>query len=160
MTKHDNTHQDERVELYEIGYLVVPTVAEEQLPGVVAELHKTLEANGAEITLEGSPVMRDLAYEIAKASVGKRERFNSAYFGFIVFKASTKTAPDLKKAFDATDKILRYILVKTDEETANTPRALPEIFEEVKSEETPATVSAEPKVSEEELDKKIDTLVA
>lgn len=155
MTKHNDKHQDERVQLYEIGYLVVPTVAEEQLPGVVEDIHKILKDNQAEVTFEGAPVLRQLAYEIAKVSVGKRHKFDTAYFGFVVFKTTPDMAPAINKALENIEKILRFILIKTDEETAMAPKIVPEALEE-KSDETPAT---EAKISEEDLDKKIDTLV-
>jgi len=153
MIKQNEIHQDEQVELYEVGYLVVPTVAEEQLPGVVEELHKVLKAHDAEIIMEGSPALRDLAYEIAKVSVGKRQKFSRAYFGHVVFKATPAAAPLIKKDLDSNESYLRFILIKTDEETALTPKIVSEALEGLKTEEVaPATP--------EDIDKKIDTLVA
>jgi len=152
MTKHNEIHQDERVQLYEIGFLVVPTVAQEQLPGVVSELHKVLKTHKAEIIMEDAPILRDLAYEIAKVSVGKRQKFSKAYFGSVVFKAASEVAPLIQKELEANDTYLRFILIKTDKETALTPKIVPEALEGLKTEEVAP-------ISPEDIDKKIDTLV-
>ncbi len=145
MTKRTEIHQDERVELYEIGYLVVPTVAEEQLPGVVQEIKNVLEKHEAIINHEGAPVLQPLAYEIAKVSVGKRQRFDKAYFGWITFKTVTANAGAIKKEIDTRADILRYILIKADEPVVIAPRLSP-------------TGEIESPIVAEDLDKKIDTL--
>ncbi len=157
MTKQSEKHQDERVQLYEVGCLVVPTVAEEQLPGVVEGIRKILKDNQAEVVFEGAPVLRDLAYEIAKASIGKKQNFERTYFGFVVFKATSEASLQLLiKLLVAIDKILRFIFIKTDEETAMAPKIVPEALEE-KTED--AATPDEAKIPEEDIDKKIDTLV-
>lgn len=150
MTKQTD-HQDEGVELYEIGYLVVPTVATEQLPGVVEGLKTILTKHEAVISHEGAPALRELAYEMAKISVGKKQRFNKAYFGWVTFKAGPQNVVAIKKEVDAIAELLRFILIKTDEQIL----LAPPIAVEGDVEEKVA-----PKVSDEELDKKIDILVA
>lgn len=154
MTKQTE-HQDVKTDLYEIGYLIVPTVAEEQLPGVVTDIKKVLEKHGAALAQEGAPVLRDLAYQMIKAVAGKNRRYDTAYFGWMTFTAPKAEAPAIKKALDAMEDIIRFIFVKTEEKVIIPPR----IIDEVAADGTTEAAPEAPALSQEELDKKIDTLV-
>lgn len=133
MTKKIEEHQDVQNTLYEIGYLVVPTIAQEQLPGVVQEINKVLETNQATINSEGAPVLQDLAYEINK--------FSKAYFGWVRFTSTPEKAPEIKNKIDSMDSILRFLLIKADENTViikDEPENTEEVIVESETEVAPA----------------------
>ncbi len=142
MTKRTEEHQDERVQLYEIGYLVVPTVAEEQLPGVVQELKSILEGQGAVIHSEGNPLMRELSYSIGKS--------DTAYFGWIRFNVKSEVAPVIKQKVEGLEHLLRFLLIKADEDTIIIAPEVVSSEEETEAPSVDATV---------DIDKKIDSLI-
>jgi ribosomal protein S6 len=109
MTKRTEEHQDVKDTLYEIGYLIVPTIAQEQLPGVVQEIKSILDSNQATVTSEGEPSLTELAYDINKSS--------KAYFGWIRFNSLPEVAPQIKKKLDEMKSLLRFLLIKADEST-------------------------------------------
>ncbi len=43
----------------------------------------------------------------------KRDYYDTAYFGWIKYEAEPKAAAEIKKALDLSEKVLRYIIVKT-----------------------------------------------
>ncbi|MBU6370716.1 MAG: 30S ribosomal protein S6 [Patescibacteria group bacterium] len=100
--------------IYEVGYHVVSSVAEEQIPAHVEKVKKLLAAQKAEIISEENPALRPLAYPIKKAFGGVYKTFDKAYFGWVKFalpEGGDVQAIDAGMKADAD--ILRYIIVKT-----------------------------------------------
>ncbi len=114
----DMSEQETNGRVYELGYLLVPTVAEGQIPEALGEIKKILEKNGATVVSEGAPEFIDLAYEMEHIVGSARSRYTQAYFGWVKFEAGPETMELLKKAFDGLATVIRYLLVKTDK--ANT----------------------------------------
>ena len=59
----DNTNEEveSRLDVYEVGYLLVPTIAEENVGGEVTTLKDNLSSNGASFISEEFPKFIDLA---------------------------------------------------------------------------------------------------
>ena len=72
--------------IYEIGYHIISSVAEEQIPAEVAKVKEYLAKENAVIISEETPVLRPLAYPIKKAAGGLYKTYDKAYFGFIKFE--------------------------------------------------------------------------
>ena len=102
---------DRRV--YELGFIFVPTIAEEKIAGVYETLKKNLTGHGAEIIAEESPAIRPLAYEMIKVIANKNNRFSQGYFGWVKFEMDADNADALKKELDINLEIIRYMLTKT-----------------------------------------------
>ena len=86
---------DSRV--YELGYLLVPSIAEENLPVVYGNLKELVNSFKGEIISDEMPKMIPLAYTMAKVITNVRHKFNTAYFGWIKFFMDSEKVLELKK---------------------------------------------------------------
>lgn len=144
--------------IYEVGYLILPTVPEGELPREVTTLKDALDKEKAAIIAEEFPKLRTLAYIMQKRSGEKHEQHSNGYFGWIKFEASPKSALQIEQAFKQNKLVLRYLLIKTVREhtlTAGRPRV-----DRRERRDAPQGVSAKAPVSEVELDKSIEKLIA
>lgn len=147
--------------VYEVGFLVLPTVAEENVPAEVVFIKDVLARGNATMISEEFPRLRPLAYTIRRQTGGKYEKYQSAYFGWIKFEGSPAIAADLKRLLDASTSILRYLIIKTVRENTMAPvrpvmRRSPMTFTPPR---VPTGAQPAPAVSEVELDKTIEALV-
>ncbi|MES2224735.1 MAG: 30S ribosomal protein S6 [Patescibacteria group bacterium] len=109
MSENDNR-------LYELGYLIVPTTPEAEVPAAVEALKAALAAVEGTVVSEGTPDFIDLAYQIEKNVKSKKMKWTQGYFGWIKFTAAPETLEALKKALDGNLDLMRYMLIKTDAE--------------------------------------------
>jgi len=149
-------------QVYELGYHIVSTVAEENLPKEVETLKAIVLKDGGSLVSEGEPKLINLAYSMTKSVADTKKKFDTAYFGWIKFETKSELMPSIKKAVDANEHVLRYLLIKTvRENTMFTPKLTvrtaeateaPKVKKSIKTEEKKAT-------SVEDLDKTIDELI-
>lgn len=128
--------------VYEVGYLLLPSVPEERLETEVSTIKTMIKDAGGSLISEEDPKSRHLAYEMTKRIAGAIERYHDAYFGWIKFEVSADALPEMIATLDKSATILRYLLVKTTREDTYRP------------------ITAIPNPAGEELDKSIDELVA
>ena len=150
-------------QVYELGYHIVSTVAEENLSKEAEALKAIVLKDGGSLVSEGEPKLINLAYSMTKSVADTRKKFNTAYFGWLKFETKSELMPSIKKAVDAYPNVLRYLLIKTvRENTLYTPKLnsvkvgekeAPKAKESIKTEEKKAT-------SVEDIDKSIDELIA
>lgn len=100
--------------VYEIGYHLLPTLSEEEVPQVVSKLMDALKAEGAVFVGERFPSQIELAYPIAKRTNSKNTNYESAYFGWVAFEVAREAILRMKPALDSNPNILRYLVVVTD----------------------------------------------
>lgn len=147
---------DRETRIYELGYLLLPTVLEDKIQDEVSLIRDLIVENQAAVISEDAPKSRTLSYEMSKTISNKIIRFNSAHFGWIKFEAYPATNITIKDKLDKNNNILRFIIVKTVKEDilAKKPivnkKPLRKPALEKKTKET---------VSEEEMDKTIEELV-
>lgn len=149
-------------QVYELGYHIVSTVAEENLPKEVEALKAIVLKDGGSLVSEGEPKLINLAYSMTKSVADIKKKFNTAYFGWLKFETKSELMPSIKKAVDAYPNVLRYLLIKTvRENTLYTPKLnnvrpvekeAPKAKKSIKTEEKKAS-------SVEDIDKSIDELV-
>lgn len=151
-----------KLPVYEVGFHVVPTVAEADVAAVVDKIRKAL--GNAEIIAEGFPARMQLAYTIERSTQGKRDKYNESYFGWIKFAAPREEAVELAGVLRGTPEVLRQLIIETLREdiVARPTRA---VFTSDRLEgQTLKRPTAAPEkggeVSEEELNKSIEALVA
>lgn len=119
--KKEHTEEDESARsAYEVGYLLVPTIPEEDAAGEATKIRDIIEKHGAVVS-GAAPLERALAYEIAKRAGGKILRFQKAYFGHFVFETTKEGAADINLAIKKNDKILRFLLVNRTKESLVAP---------------------------------------
>jgi len=160
-TQANNAPSGDTRPIYEIGYHLVPTLAEDAVAGEAAKVRAMLD--DAEIITDETPRKMTLSYVIERPGAGRREKYGEAYFGFIKFAIDKSQINGIETKLRAMREVLRYLLVETiREDIAPTRRA---IFTSDRLEgetlKKPVAEAEKPaEVSEEELDKGIDALVS
>jgi ribosomal protein S6 len=161
--------RDPRV--YELGYLVLPTVGDAKIADVVSTLKKTISHHSGEQISEGAAELIDLAYDMSKVIENKRHTFQTAYFGWVKFEVAPDKLESIKAMLDSNGDLLRYLLIGTikedtmtkkrvmarrthqdDNSTATTRASMDTTAENV---EAPAVA-----VDETKLEEALDTIVA
>ena len=163
MEKVEKLEKEGGVQVYELGYHIVSTVAEENLSKEAEALKAIVLKDGGSLVSEGEPKLINLAYSMTKSVADTRKKFNTAYFGWLKFETKSELMPSIKKAVDAYPNVLRYLLIKTvRENTLYTPKLN---VRAVSKEEAPAKVKKSIKTDEvkatslEDIDKSIEELV-
>jgi len=167
-TKNKASDNDEAIEtdprVYEVGYLLVPTISEEDVSVQYGNLKNLVSTLGGQVISDEMPVMIPLAYPMLKVVSNVRNKFDKAYFGWTKFYLDPKQAATLKKKLDQDPNIIRFLIIKTVKENTiaskrfvqregGIRRKAPGVGE-TKKEEGEATP-----INKEEIDKEIDALV-
>lgn len=146
----------DNLRVYEVGYLLLPSIPEEKVPDEVSHITKFITDAKGTIIKSGEPMIQPLAYEMEKLVGTRNERFNDAYFGFVVFEGSPELAITLKTELDATQGVLRFLLIKTERDAVAPVRKPKQVAEAIEADESVSEGSE----SIKELDKEIEELVA
>ncbi len=149
--------------VYEVGYLLAPTIAGEEIPAVYGNLKELVGSLGGEVIADEMPRQIDLAYQMLHVFQNKRQKFNTAYFGWVKFFMSADKVADLKKALTLDPNFIRFLTMKTvKENTIATKKFVrPEM-----AKRKPFTAKKEgeaeeaPEINKEELDKEIEAMVS
>ena len=166
--KENNTRDkaDAENNVYEIGYHVLPIIAEGDVEIVVNRLRTAIEKTGGTFVAEGAPQRLTLAYPMAVWTNGKWTKYNEAYFGWIKFEVDSASIASIEAACKADKDILRHLVISTvREDTRASVRQF--VLKEVRRTDTIKS-SVRPKVatetkeevSDEKLDEAIEELVA
>ena len=149
--------------VYEVSYLLLPSLAIGEVPAKVASLRDTITKAGGKVLSFEEPILIDLAYEMTKVVQTVRHKTSTGYFGWMKFEIDKEGIAVVKKALDADLDILRYLIIKTVRENTlllgkmkiqKEERARKEEENEEVSDEVPQKES-----TPEEIDKSIDELV-
>lgn len=164
-------HED-RLTVYEVGYLIASSVPEEKVEEEVNILKKIIADNGASIISEEFPKRQPLAYTIRRKTVaGSYDKFDEAYFGWVKFEVGSSSIGSIKKAIEIIPSVIRLLVITTVREntylgkhapaniqkdisgnnTENQDKESAKIVANNNIDETPATI--------EEIDKSIDAMV-
>ncbi|MGH7141061.1 MAG: 30S ribosomal protein S6 [Minisyncoccia bacterium] len=151
--------------VYEIGFLLVPTIDEDAALAAFSRLRKTLDELSASVLAEESPKKISLAYRIERSSEGKREKYSDGYFSFVKFELPEEGAGAAVQMFEtklrADRHVLRCLLIKTSREAPVAPRSIfaSKSLEGRVIERPVAALEERGPVDEGELNKSIDALV-
>lgn len=155
-----STQAEKKQPVYEVGFHIVPTVAEAEVGGVVEKIRALL--GDAEIIKEEYPHKLTLAYTIERSASGKREKYNEAYFGWIKFATDKSAIPALQQSLTATRDVLRFMVAQTVREDMVKPRRAIFTSDRLEGETIQKPAQAPEKageISEEELDKSLEAIV-
>ena len=97
---------------YELAFHVLPTIAEGEVNTVFEAIKDLIKKEGGEIFDEEAPERFELAYEVIKHLESKNRRFNSAYFGWVRFKAIPQDTVRINAEIEHNISILRHLLIK------------------------------------------------
>lgn len=154
-------HEGREPKVYEVGYLLVPTIPSEEVPALYGNLKELIATNGGEVISDDMPKMIPLAYTMSKVIKNIKSKFDNAYFGWIKFSMDSEKVLKLKKKIDLDTNIIRFLILKTVKE--NTIAAKRFVHRDVRrrapvshkeENETPV------EIDEKEIDKEIDAMVA
>lgn len=119
-----DTENDKELRVYEFSYLLVPTMAEEDVKAKVDSLKKLFADNGATIIADEAPEYIGLAYTMIHKVNNKNLRISSAYFGWFKFKSETDILEKVAVALDRDNDLVRHLLIKTVAENTMAPKKL------------------------------------
>ncbi|MDO8590070.1 MAG: 30S ribosomal protein S6 [bacterium] len=108
------------LEVYEIGYLVLPSIPEDKLSDVTGAIRKVItKEGGIEIDAE-EPFKENLAYSMSKTIGASRYVLTDAYLGWIKFEVDRAKILAIKSGVEKIDEVLRLLLVKAPRQTTFT----------------------------------------
>ncbi|MFZ2048839.1 MAG: 30S ribosomal protein S6 [Minisyncoccia bacterium] len=114
-------HKDAEVtQVYELGYLVLPSVTEDNIPKVVSNLVSIVEKSGGKPLDSEDPYLEDLAYAMSKTIGARKYVVNDAYVGWMKFEIASSEVEQIKIAVEKVEEILRTLLIKVPRETTFT----------------------------------------
>ena len=165
MSKKEKVAKNSEEKIYEVGYHIISSVAEENIPAEVEKIKAYLAKEKAVIISEEAPKLRPLAYSIKKGFGGIYKTYDKAYFGFIKFELTEEgDVRNIDLAMKNNDLILRYIVIKTvRENTMYSPKITVFSDKDAKIKtnlKEDKVVKAEKTATIEEIDKSIDALVS
>jgi len=158
--------KEDRLTVYEIGYLIASSVPNEKVEEEVSKIKKIIIDAGASIVSEEAPHYEDLAYTIRTKTVsGSYDKFDNAYFGWIKFEVGSSVIDGIKKNVEVIPSIIRILIITTVRENTYLGKHAPVLNTKgvsgdlekivpivgINPNETPATV--------EEIDRSIDAMV-
>ncbi|MBI3888434.1 30S ribosomal protein S6 [Candidatus Nomurabacteria bacterium] len=162
MQENENEIEESAVSrVYELGYLLVPTISEQDLPVVFGNLKELVASLGGVSVSDEMPKMIQLAYKMVKVVSNVRNKWNTAYFGWVKFTMDSDKVLELKKKLDLDPNFIRFLILKTvKENTIATKRFVgrDNVHKRpsVKKDENEVVVP----INKEEIDKEIDAMVA
>jgi ribosomal protein S6 len=147
--------------VYELGYLAVSTLTDAQLTAAVDSVRANITERGGSIISEDAPKELVLVYTMYTRAQEKNIPHEKAFFGSLKFEAEPAFAEELRAALPGNASFIRTLLYTTVAEDTRAKIA-PEKLREVKATGTIAktTKAAKSTVSESELDKTVDEIVA
>ena len=150
------------LKVYEVGYLLVPTTPEEEVPALYGNLKELISSLGGAMISDEMPIMINLAYSMQKTVQNVRNKYDTGYFGWIKFYMDGEKVIALKKKLDLDSNIIRFLIIKTVKE--NTIAAKRFVHKDIVRKRAPSAKGAEGEeaapINKEEIDKEIDAMVA
>ena len=148
--------------VYEVGYLLVPSIPEENVPAMHGDLKELVSSFGGEPISDEIPRMLPLAYTISKVVSNVRGKWNNAYFGWVKFYIEAGQISKLKEKLDQDPNLIRFLLIKTVKENTiaakrfmhRSPTHGRPVRERKEGDVPPVPIN------KEEIDKEIDAMVA
>lgn len=149
---------DSKLSIYEVGYIMIPSIPEENLGGEVTKLKDSLGDKGAVFISDEYPKMLELAYEMSRSIENKKQKFSYGYFGWVKFECTTENARVIKDYLDKNETLVRYLMVKTVRENTMSTKRVYGKTDASKRRFTPKIEESLP-INEEIIDKEIEALV-
>jgi len=156
--------------VYELSYLLLPSIPEENLSEVVTKIEKVIEEKGGQKIDGENPFLRELAYQMSKVVGASRYVVKNAYIGWVKFELPAEASAEeglshpveeIKESVEKMQEIIRFLLVKAERETKFTfastmkPVELDEVTEEVVEEVPETDVEV---IEDEPVDDEVDVL--
>jgi ribosomal protein S6 len=160
-TEKKTNEKEDMSTVYEVSYLLLPSLASELVPAKVASIHDAVEKAGGQVISGENPTLIDLAYPMTKVIQTMRHKCFQGYFGWLKFEIAKDGIKEVKKTLDGNDDILRYLIIKTVRENTLVSGKMILKKEEITKKEVEVSEGTTPEepATPEEIDKSIDDLV-
>lgn len=160
LVSENNTENNVDSRVYEVGYLLAPTVAEDKVAEHYVALKDLVHSLGGVVIADEMPRMISLAYTIEKVVQNVRSKYDTAYFSWNKFEMDPTQVLELKKKLDLDGSIVRFLLIKTIRE--NTVAAKRFVNRDGIRRKAPVAGENEvvAPINKEEIDKEIEAMVA
>ena len=119
----DMSIDEGEIQVYELGFHIVSSVEEDKLAVEVDSIKTLIEKQEGAFIAEEFPKKIALAYTITKDTDGKRQKFDTAYFGWVKFEMKTENIMNVKDEMDKNKNILRFLIIKTVKESTLAPKS-------------------------------------
>lgn len=160
MKKVEKEEQFEgELKIYELGYLLIPTLGEEDAPAVYGNIKETISALGGQFIMDEMPKMIPLAYTMDKIIQNVRHKFDNAYFGWVKFEMGGDKVEVLKKKLDLDTNTLRFLITKTVRENTIAGKRFSERGLGKKKVGIRKEGEEVVEINKEEIDKEIDAMI-
>ena len=144
--------------VYELGFILVPSITEEKLPEIFGTLKSVMQDMGAVIFAEESPKMMTLSYTMEKTINNKIERFKDGWFGWVKFELIAGDVAKLDAKMRLREDVIRHILISTVHENTIASKRSPS--RRHGKDGVGEKESGAPEMSKEEIDREIEALVS
>ena len=145
--------------VYELGFILVPSITEEKLPEIYGNLKAIMQDLGAVIFSEESPKMMTLSYTMEKTINNKIERFKDGWFGWVKFELVAENVSKLDAKMRLREDVIRHLLISTVRENTIASKRSNTGRRHMKGDEKEKESGA-PEMSKEEIDREIEALVS
>lgn len=155
-------HQDETLvntTVYEVGFLLLPTIPMEQIQGVFGSIQSIIEKNKGVIIASDLSDVRALAYTMTKSVGGKNHKFDHAYFGWVKFDLLNGSIDSIKGSIDGLNEVLRTLVIKTVRDNTLIASKVSQKDESKEKSDGEEVSESKAPANEEDIDKSIDALV-
>lgn len=125
------TEDHKEAQVYELGYLVLPSIVEESLADAVSTLQGIVKKSGGVEIASEDPLKFDLAYTMSKVVGARKYVVDEAYIGWMKFEVEPSVVDSIKSDVEKLDEILRCLLIKAPRESVFTFAAAQKAIEEV-----------------------------
>lgn len=125
----ENAEAEVLSRIYEIGYVITPSVKEENIEKTVAGIRSEIEKAGGSFIAEGAPSLTRLAYAMYVKEGGKKIEHDRGYFGWIKFEAAVEGAQTLEASLKGNADILRCMIFRTVREDTRAKMKAPTLRE-------------------------------
>ena len=100
---------------YELMFIVIPTVTDEDLDKLVAQMEGAVSTAGGEVTSTDRMGKRKLAYRIA--------RFEEGVYVLLRIQGTGEMIKELERRLKVTDSVIRFVTVRVDEASRRVEKA-------------------------------------
>ncbi len=115
-----NSEEAQEQAIYEVCYLILPSIAEESLSSVTDSIRKAISKEGGQEIDAEEPFKHPLAYEMSKTVGSSKYVIDEAYIGWIKFEVEPSAVPAIKEALEKVKELVRFLIVKASRETVFT----------------------------------------
>jgi ribosomal protein S6 len=149
----------EEVVHYECAFHILPTIADEEVSGLVEGLKTILTRSGGTVTAEEIPERYDLAYDIVKHVDGTPRRFNATHFGWVRFTLSPAVLGAVIEDIRHLPEMVRFLIIRLTKEDIQKPFSIVGLrAERARDEEHEEEVEVPDEVPVEALDQSLEKL--